>query len=125
MGIDAISSVTMPSAPRIDGYPGAPKAIAEKEAAPLPKKHEANRDTKNDAAPAHASLEASVEAVNEKLSRTNRRIDIYLVEDSHEVAARVVDTESNEVVKYIPPKELLELRNRLDKMVGFLFDKGA
>lgn len=123
MGVDSISSVTMSPVARIEGYT-APKVAALEEAVPLPKKPEPDRKAKSDA-DTPSQLDAFVEAANGQLSRVNRRIDIYLVEDTHEVAARVVDTESNEVVKYIPSQELLALRSRLDKMVGFLFDKGA
>jgi flagellar protein FlaG len=123
MGVDSISSVTMSPVARIEGH-AAPKATATEEAVPLPKKPEPDRKARSDA-DTLSHLDAFVEAANGKLSRVNRRIDIYIVEDSHEVAARVVDTESNEVVKYIPSQELLALRSRIDKMVGFLFDKGA
>jgi len=70
-------------------------------------------------------IESAVDAINEKLSRVNRRMDIYVVEGTHDVAARIVDTETNEVVKYIPSRELLDLRSRLDEMAGLLFDEGA
>jgi len=72
-----------------------------------------------------AQIEGAVDAVNEKLSRVNRRMEIYVVEGTHEVAARIVDTETKEVVKYIPSRELLDLRSRLDEMAGLLFDEGA
>lgn len=123
MGVDSISSVTMSPVARVEGH-AAPKATATNEAVPLLKKHESDRTAKSDSE-TQSHFDAFVETTNDMLARVNRRIDIYIVEDSNEVAARVVDTESNEIVKYIPSQELLELRSRIDKMVGFLIDKGA
>ncbi len=79
--------------------------------------HETNTDVQQ--------LESAVDAANDKLARVNRRMEMYLVEGTHEVAARIVDTQTDEVVKYIPSRELLDLRSRLDEMAGLLFDEGA
>jgi flagellar protein FlaG len=73
----------------------------------------------------HRQLGEAIDSVNEKLARVNRRIDLYLVEGTYQVAAKIVDTESNEVVKFIPPEEVLELRSRIDEMQGLLLNEGA
>jgi len=38
---------------------------------------------------------------------------------------RIVDQETGEVLKEIPPKEIVELAKRLNEMLGILFDKMA
>lgn len=74
---------------------------------------------------ATSQLDEVVQTVNDQLFRVNQRMELYVVEGTNEVAARIVDTRSNEVVRSIPPKEVLELRSRMREMLGLLCDKGA
>jgi flagellar protein FlaG len=71
------------------------------------------------------ALERVVKSINERLFRVGQRLELYLVEGTDEVAARIVDERTKKVVLEIPPHEIIELRERLDEMVGLLFDKGA
>lgn len=126
---------------RLDNVPGAavPYGGVRPEAAPPPRRAEAAVKVK---APPEVSgaaessqdagrkadageLAQAIESVNVKLARVNRRIDIYLIEGTHQVAAKIVDTETNKVVKYIPPEEILELRSRIAEMRGILLNEGA
>lgn len=91
-----------------------PERIATEESSP-----NAGRKVEN------AELAEAIESVNQKLSRVNRRIDLYLVDGTHQVAAKIVDTESNKIVKFIPPEEVIELRSRIEEMRGILLNEGA
>ncbi len=73
----------------------------------------------------YEKLAEAIDGVNDKLSRVNRRLDLYLVDGTNQVAAKIVDTISNEVVKFIPPEEVLELRSRIEEMRGILLNEGA
>jgi flagellar protein FlaG len=39
------------------------------------------------------------------------------------VVAKVVDSETGEVVREVPPEELLELARRVTALVGAMFDR--
>src|SRR5262245_24971821 len=62
-------------------------------------------------------------AINEKLFRVNRRMVLYKVDGTNEMSAKVIDTQTNEVVETIPPEALVKLRARLRDMSGILVDK--
>lgn len=70
-------------------------------------------------------LAENVRVVNESVTPIDRRLDLYVVEGTHQVAAKIVNTKTNQVVKYIPPEEFLKLRSRLAEMRGILLNEGA
>ncbi len=60
--------------------------------------------------------------VQQELEKLNVRLVFNLDEDTKEVVVKVVDPQTNEVIRQIPPEELLEIRKRLDEIMGILFD---
>ena len=61
-------------------------------------------------------------AVQEELERLNVRLVFNVDEDTKEIVVKVVDPKTDEVIRQIPPEELLEIRKKLDEIVGILFD---
>jgi uncharacterized FlaG/YvyC family protein len=126
---------------RLDNIPGAavPYAGPRPDAAALPRRAEpaakvtptpellGNAESPQDSGRSAEAwnVDDAVSALNEKLLRVNRRIVLYEVDGTHEMAAKVVDTETNEVIDFIPPESLVKLRARLREMRGVLVDKGA
>jgi flagellar protein FlaG len=128
MRLDAVTTATaLPIAPR----PGLPARTRQHSSAPegaTAAPEAAGRGPArlgDEGGSRRERLEAVIADYNKRLSRAGRRVDIYIVDDTNQVAARVIDTESNKVVRYIPPEEILELRARLDELAGLLFDKDA
>jgi flagellar protein FlaG len=67
-----------------------------------------------------ARLAADVENV----SRTfNKRLQFVVDHRSHEVFVKVVDEETDKVIKVIPPEELRRLHKKLKETIGFLFNE--
>ncbi len=60
--------------------------------------------------------------VQEELEKLNVRLVFNIDKDTKEVVVKVVDPKTNEVIRQIPPEELLEIRKRLDEIMGILFD---
>ncbi len=60
--------------------------------------------------------------VQKELAKLNVRLVFNVDEETKEVVVKVVDPETNEVIRQIPPEELLEIRKRLDEIMGILFD---
>jgi hypothetical protein len=54
-----------------------------------------------------------------------RHLDVRFQVDSSldRVVAKVVDSETGEVVREVPPEELLELARRVTALVGAMFDR--
>jgi len=53
----------------------------------------------------------------------NRRLDFHVNEETNQVIVRIVDSDSGEVIKQVPPDALLRLHARIQEAVGLLFDE--
>ena len=70
-------------------------------------------------------LAEEVQAINKIAEKSNHRFRYDLYETTEELFVQVIDRKSNEVVRQIPPEELLELHARIHEQVGFLLDEQA
>ena len=60
----------------------------------------------------------------EHISHTfNRRLKFVVDHESKEVIVKVIDTETDKVIKVLPPEELQRLNRRIEDTLGFLFDQ--
>ena len=71
------------------------------------------------------SLQELVEEINDRLvTHTNQAQVVFQVDaGSGDVVIQVVDKESDEVIRQIPPEEVVALRERMAEMRGLLFDR--
>ena len=53
----------------------------------------------------------------------NRRLKFVIDQDSREVIIKVIDNETDKVIRVLPPEELQRLHNRISETIGFLFDR--
>ena len=53
----------------------------------------------------------------------NRRLKFVVDHESREVIVKVIDTETDKVIKVLPPEELQRLHQRIRETIGFLFDQ--
>jgi uncharacterized FlaG/YvyC family protein len=68
-------------------------------------------------------LEASVRSTNEVMRAVNSRLDFDLYDGTGILVVRVVDRETNRVIKTMPPEKLLELRRKIAEAVGMILDE--
>jgi flagellar protein FlaG len=66
-----------------------------------------------------------VKDIQDRLDSMGNRLNFSLREDPDTVVVQVTDRESGELVKQFPPEEVLALRQKLDELVGLLFDGKA
>jgi len=66
-----------------------------------------------------------VEALNDAVEYINRGLRFTIHEDTQRMMVRVVNIETNEVIKEIPPEEVLDTVARIREMIGLLIDKWA
>ncbi len=50
-------------------------------------------------------------------------LQFSIQQDTGQTVVRVVDKDSGELIRQIPPQELLDLASKLEDMMGILFDK--
>jgi flagellar protein FlaG len=53
----------------------------------------------------------------------NRKLKFVVDHQSHEVTVKVIDSETDKVIKVLPPEELQRLHDRIRETIGFLFDE--
>ena len=53
----------------------------------------------------------------------NRRLKFIIDQESKEILIKVIDNETDKVIKVLPPEELQRLHSRIKETIGFLFDR--
>jgi flagellar protein FlaG len=53
----------------------------------------------------------------------NRKLKFVIDHESKEVLVKVIDSETDKVIKVLPPEELQRLHQRIRETIGFLFDQ--
>ena len=59
------------------------------------------------------------------LESLNWNIKLRIDENHDRIVTQIVDPENDEIIKQIPPQELLEIMSRLKELVGVLLDREA
>jgi flagellar protein FlaG len=107
-----------------------PSAVQTAPAAPLGRAAEAAR---TNAAPAKAAeqaepkqqekapLEAVVSKLNDLVHELHRELQFSVDDKSGETVIKVIDSETDEVVRQIPSEEVVRLRERLREAAGVIF----
>jgi len=65
------------------------------------------------------------QALNHFLSLFNLETKLVYNKDAGQVVVQVIDKRTNEVIKQIPPEELLEVAKKIHDFVGLLLEKKA
>jgi flagellar protein FlaG len=53
----------------------------------------------------------------------NRKLQFVVDHNSHEVIVKVIDKDTDKVIKVLPPEELQRMHSNLRESIGFLFDE--
>ena len=73
------------------------------------------------------NLHNAAETINQALKISNYHLQFNLHEKSGRYQVKVVDTNSNEVIREIPPERMLEIaadiRQMMDKLLGLVVDE--
>ncbi len=70
-------------------------------------------------------LKGIVETLQDSLNQLQKRIVFSINKDTHEVVVKVIDPKTNKVIRQIPPEELLKVREKLNELIGILFEARA
>ena len=86
----------------------------------------APQSSKENDAPSSPGGQASaladvVSGLNEMVQNLHRNLQFSVDDESGETVIKVVDSETNEVVRQIPSEEIVRLRRRLKEASGVLF----
>ncbi len=70
-------------------------------------------------------IEAAVESINDTMEHINRSLRFSIHEDTQRMIVRVVNTSTDEVIKELPPEDVLDTVARIREMIGLLIDERA
>jgi len=68
-------------------------------------------------------IRRDVEKLEKMVAQFNRRFDISINENIGRIIIKVIDTDTDKVIKEIPPEEIQHMVQRLQEMVGLLVDE--
>ncbi len=65
----------------------------------------------------------AVDRVNRAISGTNRQFKFSVHEKTNRIMVKVIDTETKEVIREIPPEKILDMVGQMWEMAGILVDE--
>ena len=68
-------------------------------------------------------LDAAVDKANRLLFKNNTHLKFQIHEKTKEVLVKIIDDESGEVVKEIPPEKMLDMVAKLWEIAGIIVDE--
>jgi flagellar protein FlaG len=68
-------------------------------------------------------IRAATENLEQISLAFNKRLQFVVDHESQEVIVKVIDGETDKVIKVLPPEELQRLHERIKETIGFLFDE--
>jgi len=91
-------------------------------------------EQRTDSSQAEAAIPGSRNSSSEQLRQTasdleqlshafDRRLQFVLDQESREITVKVIDRETDKVIKVLPPEELQRLHSGIRESMGFLFDR--
>lgn len=69
------------------------------------------------------NLGKAVEKMNKAAELFDQRITFRVHDQTQRLVVQIVDDSTGEVIKQIPPKELLDLEAKISEMIGVILDK--
>ena len=69
------------------------------------------------------NIEKSLKNIEQVISHFNRRFKIRLDDDINRIIIKVIDRDTDKIIKVIPPEEIQHLIAKINEMMGLLVDK--
>lgn len=82
-----------------------------------------HRESKADPKETKKTLEHITEGINGFLKETARHLSFNIHEETGHITVQVISEETGDVIREIPPSELLDIAARIQEMVGVLIDE--
>ena len=98
-----------------------PKAVPAESSVPADKQEE--REVQP--APSQEDVRRMSQLLNKIVESLNWNIRVRIDETHERIVTQIVDPDKGEIIKQIPPQELLNIMSRLKAFVGVLLDREA
>ena len=70
-------------------------------------------------------IQKSIEDLNKKMSMLNSQLKIEIDKDTRIQVVKIIDKETKEVIKQLPPDVILKIAKYIDEVTGLLFNEKA
>ena len=80
-----------------------------------------NEGSGNQAKLTRKDVEDMVEALEDFANTVQTRLDFSIDDDTEDVVVKIMDKETDEVIRQFPAEEILELREKMQDLSGLLF----
>ncbi len=104
--------------------PAAEEALSPRPVAAT-EKDRSTQAAENDNALTRETLERLAEKVHKTVRSLNNQLQFQIDDETSKLIIKVIDTTTKEVIKQIPPQELVEIAKALDKLQGLLVREQA
>lgn len=71
------------------------------------------------------AVNQAIEILKDTALAFDRKLDFVVHEETNRMMVRVIDSESGEIIREIPPEQLLNIVAKMHELLGLLFDKKA
>lgn len=75
--------------------------------------------------PSMGQLNEAVKQINETLKKLSQNLEFSIDSDVHRTVVKVVDQQTNDIIRQIPTAEALEIAKALDRVQGLLIRQQA
>ncbi len=82
-------------------------------------------DSAKEVEPDRQSLDQVVGDINQQVQSFNRKLEFSIDDDAEMILIKVIDPETDEVIRQIPAKELVELHKHMEEMGSVIFNDSA
>jgi flagellar protein FlaG len=70
-------------------------------------------------------VETQVQKFNKVLNTTNKRCEYSMHNETESFMVKVIDNETNEIIKEIPSEKMLDMVAKIEEMIGLIIDEKA
>ena len=81
-----------------------------------------NTGNKTNSKPNYPDIKQTASELERVSQAFDRRFKFIIDSESREILIKVIDNETDKVIKVLPPEELQRLHSRIRETIGFLFD---
>ncbi|MDD3840311.1 MAG: flagellar protein FlaG [Clostridia bacterium] len=68
-------------------------------------------------------IQGAVDAANDVVKAINKGFEFEIHDDTNRIMVRVINKDTQEVIREIPPEEILDMLGKMWRAVGILIDK--
>ena len=122
MRIDIVQSAPTPEIPQVSQGGGTSTSYDSDLSSGSKKSSEAT-ETQKSSESTGSALEDKVSRANEKLRQSGTKIQFKIHKNPNRIITQIVDSDTNEVIKEIPPEKMIEIVDSIDKTAGRNIDK--